>query len=104
MPSGLTDDEVGNLVIEAIDKAAEQAEVGEDIPVQHMPAYPDSPPCKWCERNPENPENIVSDFYSENWVLTMLANGNVQPGFDDPTPHDKALLGLLKYAAKFYGR
>ena len=60
-------------------------------------------PCKYCERNPNKDIDVMTDFYSENWVLTMLSNGKVQAGFDDSTPHDRQLMRLLKYAEKFYG-
>jgi hypothetical protein len=61
-------------------------------------------PCKFCERNPNKDIDIISDLYSENWVLTMLSDGKVQAGFDNATPHDRQLARLLCYAERFYGR
>jgi hypothetical protein len=95
-------DNMNNVVMKAIDKAIEQSEVGESIPVQHLPAYPESPPCKWCERNPNKDIDIMTDFYSENWTST-INQGQVKAFFDDLTPRDKALLRLLQYAERFYG-
>ena len=70
---------------------------------KHVPYDPNKIPCKYCERNSNKDIDIATDFYSENWVLTMLSNGKVQAGFDDTTPHDRQLVRLLKYAEKFYG-
>jgi len=69
---------------------------------KHQSSMATYPPCKFCERNPENPENIVSDFFSENWVADF-SSGELKAIIEDPTARDKALLGLLKYAREFYG-
>jgi hypothetical protein len=75
-------------------EAIDECETGQG----HFPYDQNAPPCKFCERNFKT-ENIVTDFYSENWTLAS----DKTPMFDDLTPRDKALLGLLKYAKEFYG-
>ena len=101
-PYGLTDDQIADLIDEAIEKAIDQSEVGEELPVKHLPAYPSQAPCRWCERNPDPDIDIMTDFFSENWTCA-INQGKVKAFFEDPTQRDKALLRLLKYAEKFYG-
>jgi len=68
---------------------------------EELPYDENKIPCKFCERNLKS-ENVGGDFYSENWVL-QLNSGKAKPFFEDPTPRERALLGLLKINVEFWG-
>jgi hypothetical protein len=54
-----------------------------------------SPPCKFCVRNRYSNAKTVTDFYSENWVLSLGLDGHYSPSFEEQNPHERLLLTLF---------
>jgi len=68
---------------------------------KHIPATPDKPPCRFCERNREA-DGEVFDFHSETWVLEQVSYGMFEATIEDPNKHEQLLLNVAHHCQVVY--